>query len=198
MIYFRLAADADQFLTIAKFRALRKLWARVEQACGLEPKRAYVSAETAWRMMSSRDPYVNLLRTTIAVFSAGVGGADAIGVLPHTVALGLPDPLRAADRAQHPAPAAGGIEPRQGLRPGRRIGRARRPHGQAVQRRLGAVPGNRARRRRRAGARTRPRAEQDRRGARRPREGCRAAQGCAHRHQRLSRSGRNARRRCST
>ena len=36
MIYFRLAADADQFLTIAKFRALRKLWARVEQACGLD------------------------------------------------------------------------------------------------------------------------------------------------------------------
>ena len=38
MIYFRLAADADQFLTIAKFRALRKLWARVEQACGLAPE----------------------------------------------------------------------------------------------------------------------------------------------------------------
>ncbi len=35
MIYFRLSADADQFLTIAKFRALRMLWARVEQACGL-------------------------------------------------------------------------------------------------------------------------------------------------------------------
>src|SRR4051812_16435147 len=31
MIYFRLAADADQFLTIAKFRSVRKLWARVEQ-----------------------------------------------------------------------------------------------------------------------------------------------------------------------
>ena len=91
MIYFRLAADADQFLTIAKFRALRKLWARVEQACGLAPKRAYVSAETAWRMMTQRDPWVNLLRTTIAVFSAGVGGADAIGALPHTAALGLPD-----------------------------------------------------------------------------------------------------------
>ena len=30
MIYFRLAADADEFLTIAKFRAIRKLWARVE------------------------------------------------------------------------------------------------------------------------------------------------------------------------
>jgi methylmalonyl-CoA mutase len=90
-IYFRLAGDADQFLTIAKFRALRKLWARVEEACGLEPKRAEVFAETAWRMMTRRDPWVNLLRNTIAVFSAGVGGADAIGVFPHTAALGLPD-----------------------------------------------------------------------------------------------------------
>ena len=38
MIYFRMAADADEFLTIAKFRAVRKLWARVEEACGLTPK----------------------------------------------------------------------------------------------------------------------------------------------------------------
>lgn len=93
MIYFRLCADSDEFLTIAKFRALRKLWARIDQACGLEPKPAYVSAETAWRMMTRHDPYVNILRTTIAVFSAGIGGADAIGVFPHTAALGLPNAL---------------------------------------------------------------------------------------------------------
>ena len=37
MLYFRLAADADQFLTMAKFRALRKLWGRVEAAWGLMP-----------------------------------------------------------------------------------------------------------------------------------------------------------------
>jgi methylmalonyl-CoA mutase len=91
MIYFRLAADADQFMTIAKFRAVRKLWARVEAACGLPPKPAYVSAETAWRMMTQRDPWVNILRTTIAVFSAGVGGADAVMALPFTAAIGLPD-----------------------------------------------------------------------------------------------------------
>ena len=35
--------------------------------------------------------YVNLLRATIAVFSAGLGGADAIMVLPFTPARGLPD-----------------------------------------------------------------------------------------------------------
>jgi methylmalonyl-CoA mutase len=91
MIYFRLSADADEFLTIAKFRALRKLWARIEEACALAPKPAYVAAETAWRMMTRRDPYVNMLRTTIAVAAAGVGSADSIVALPHTAALGLPD-----------------------------------------------------------------------------------------------------------
>jgi methylmalonyl-CoA mutase len=91
MIFFRLAADADQFLTMAKFRAIRKLWARVEEACGLTPAPVFVSAETAWRMMTTRDVYVNMLRTTIAAFAAGLGGANAITMLPFTNALGLPD-----------------------------------------------------------------------------------------------------------
>lgn len=90
-ITFMLAADADEFLTIAKFRALRKMWARVEEACQLTPQPASVTAETAWRMMSARDPYVNILRATIAVTAAGVGGPDEITVLPFTAALGLPD-----------------------------------------------------------------------------------------------------------
>ncbi|OYX79986.1 MAG: hypothetical protein B7Y77_01155, partial [Bradyrhizobium sp. 35-63-5] len=60
LIFFRLAADADQFITMAKFRALRKLWARVEQACGLTPRPAFVTAETAWRMMTRRDADVAL------------------------------------------------------------------------------------------------------------------------------------------
>ncbi len=125
MIYFRLAADADQFLTIAKFRALRKLWARVEQACGLKPRPVFVAAETAWRMMTQRDAYVNMLRETIAAVSAGFGGADAITVLPFTQAIGLPDRFarRAARNTQlllleesnlakvaDPAAGSGGIE----------------------------------------------------------------------------------------
>ena len=90
-ISFLMAADADEFLTIAKFRALRKLWAHVEQACGLNQQPAFIAAETAWRMMTRRDPYVNMLRATIAVTAAGVGGADAVTALPFTAALGLPD-----------------------------------------------------------------------------------------------------------
>lgn len=91
MISFRLAADADQFLTVAKFRALRKLWARIEQSCGLAREPAFIAAETAWRMMTRNDPQVNILRATIATFSAAIGGADAITVLPFTAACGLPD-----------------------------------------------------------------------------------------------------------
>jgi methylmalonyl-CoA mutase len=91
LIFFRLAVDADQFLSIAKLRALRLLWARVEEACGLAPKPVPISAATAWRMLTQRDPWVNLLRATVAVFSAGLGGADAVTVLPFTAALGLPD-----------------------------------------------------------------------------------------------------------
>lgn len=91
MLFFRLTADVDQFLTIAKFRALRKLWARVEDACGLAPKPIFISGETAWRMMTRRDPWVNGLRATVASFSAGVAGADSLTVLPLSLALGLPD-----------------------------------------------------------------------------------------------------------
>lgn len=86
-----LVADADAFLTIAKVRAMRRLWARVEQACGLDPKPLRLHAETAWRMMTRRDPFVNILRATVAATAAGLGGADAVTVLPYTQALGLPD-----------------------------------------------------------------------------------------------------------
>ena len=90
-IYVRLSADAEQFLTMAKFRAMRKLWARIEAACGLAPKPVMVTAETAWRTMTRRDAHANMLRNAIAVAAAGLGGADAITMLPHTAPLGLPD-----------------------------------------------------------------------------------------------------------
>lgn len=91
LIWFRLAADDDQFLTIAKFRALRKLWARVLDASRLPPEPPFVSGETAWRMMTRRDPFANMLRATIAVAAAGIGGSNSITALPFTQAIGLPD-----------------------------------------------------------------------------------------------------------
>lgn len=91
LIFFRLAADQDQFFTIAKLRSLRKLWARIEEACELAPRPAYVCAETAWRMMTRRDPHGNIVRGTIAALAAAVGGANAVMVLPFSAALAAPD-----------------------------------------------------------------------------------------------------------
>ncbi|MFF4279582.1 methylmalonyl-CoA mutase small subunit [Streptomyces kronopolitis] len=90
---FRYAATADQFLTIAKLRAARRLWARVAEVCGASPDAAAQRqhAVTSTVMMTRRDPWVNMLRTTVAGLSAGVGGAEAVTVLPFDAALGLPD-----------------------------------------------------------------------------------------------------------
>lgn len=89
---FRYAATADQFLTIAKLRAARRLWARVAQVCGAPEAGAQRQhAVTSPVMMTRRDPWVNMLRTTLACLGAGVGGADAVTVLPFDHALGLPD-----------------------------------------------------------------------------------------------------------
>jgi methylmalonyl-CoA mutase len=92
-IAFRMAADADEFVTLSKFRALRLLWARVGEACCLAPRAPRVHAESAWRMMSARDPYVNVMRGAMAALAAGLGGADSVSVLPFTQAIGLPDSL---------------------------------------------------------------------------------------------------------
>ncbi|EIV90615.1 methylmalonyl-CoA mutase subunit beta [Frankia sp. QA3] len=90
---FRYAVTADQFSSIAKLRAARRLWSRVAQVCGAEPaERAQRQhAVTSAAMMTRRDPWVNMLRTTLACFGAGVGGADAVTVLPFDTRLGLPD-----------------------------------------------------------------------------------------------------------
>lgn len=89
---FRYAATADQFLTIAKLRAARRLWARVAEVCGAPDAGAQRQhAVTSPVMMSRRDPWVNMLRTTVACLGAGVGGADSVTVLPFDHSLGLPD-----------------------------------------------------------------------------------------------------------
>ena len=87
-ISFRFAADDDQFMTIAKLRAARQLWARVAEVVG-EPSAgaARVHSITSLPMMAQRDPWVNMLRTTLAAFSAGVGGADTVLVHPFDAAI---------------------------------------------------------------------------------------------------------------
>lgn len=94
-VAFTVAADADMILTVAKIRALRRLWGRVTEACGVAvaERSAPIGAITAPRMYSRRDPWVNILRATVACFAAGIAGADAVTVLPFDHALGQPQAL---------------------------------------------------------------------------------------------------------
>ena len=96
-----LTAETDVFMTIAKNRALRRCWDYLVEAAAGEgasddaatgaPVR--ISARTANRIMSRRDPWVNMLRTTAACFAAGVSGVESITVQPFDAALGLPGDL---------------------------------------------------------------------------------------------------------
>lgn len=90
-ISLTLAAEADQFGTIAKARAIRALWSSVLDGAALPQTAANLHMCTSYRMLTRNDPWVNLLRNTVAAFAAGIGGADSVCVLPHTLAVGLPD-----------------------------------------------------------------------------------------------------------
>jgi methylmalonyl-CoA mutase len=100
-IDFRYAATDEQFVTIAKLRAARRLWSRVLEL-GVPRKREVPPglpagqrqhAVTSRPMYSAYDPYVNMLRATVAAFAAGVGGAEAVTALPFDEPLGLPVPF---------------------------------------------------------------------------------------------------------
>ena len=92
-IDFRFAVTAEQFPSIAKLRAARRVWDRVAELSGASEGRRgqYQHAVTSQAMLTRRDPWVNLLRATIGCFAAAVGGADAITVTPFDTAIGVPD-----------------------------------------------------------------------------------------------------------
>jgi methylmalonyl-CoA mutase len=84
-----LSADADYFLTLAKLRAARAVFARIATASGAAAL-ARIEARTSRRMLTSQDSWTNMIRLTAAGFGAAAGGADAIVLGVFTDAIGLP------------------------------------------------------------------------------------------------------------
>lgn len=93
VIEFRLAVTDEQFPSIAKLRAARRLWARVLELSDVADPTMRQHAVTSRPQMSKYDPWVNMLRGTVAAFAAGAGGAEAVTVIPFDEPLGLPDAL---------------------------------------------------------------------------------------------------------
>ncbi len=79
---FTYGVTADQFVSIAKLRAARGLWHRVVGVCGGDPGRARQRQRAVTAPPRGEDPWSDVLRATTACFAAGVGGADAVTVLP--------------------------------------------------------------------------------------------------------------------
>jgi len=94
-ILFSISLGTHHFLAIAKLRAARRLWARIVETCGGSPAAGAmrIHARISKRALTQRDPYVNLLRNTVACFAAGIGGAEVITSVPFDAALGLPNSL---------------------------------------------------------------------------------------------------------
>lgn len=94
-VSFTLSADTDLFATVAKLRAARRIIWRIADASGAgeAASRLHLSAQASFRMMARRDPWTNMLRSTLACAGAVLGGADAITVLPFTAAIGEPDDI---------------------------------------------------------------------------------------------------------
>ncbi|MDX6358734.1 MAG: methylmalonyl-CoA mutase, partial [Nocardioidaceae bacterium] len=93
LMEFRYAATDEQFLTIAKLRAARRCWDRMLGLSEVGRHRQAQHAVTSRAMLSAYDPWVNMLRGTVAAFAAGVGGAEAVTVVPFDSPLGEPDEL---------------------------------------------------------------------------------------------------------
>lgn len=105
----RVAVGTELFVEIAKLRALRRLGGRVRAALGRAPT-IVIAARSAERSASLLDPATNVVRSTLAVSAAMMGGADIVGALPMDVASAERSPLASrvarnvpivADRESH-------------------------------------------------------------------------------------------------
>jgi methylmalonyl-CoA mutase len=87
--------DADLFGGIALCRAARRLWSALLGECDVpeDQRGLHLLARSAERMLSRRDPWVNMLRVTSACFAAAVGGVEGFQAVPFDAALGVPNTL---------------------------------------------------------------------------------------------------------
>lgn len=95
---FNIAVGCNFFLAGAKLRAARRLWDRVLTACGTNnaDSRMRLHVKPSKRVMTQRDPWVNILRNTATCFAASVGGAESITTFPFDGTLA--DPTEQARR----------------------------------------------------------------------------------------------------
>ena len=91
---FFFASRSNLFEQIAKFRAARRMWARIikEKFSAKDPKSMMMRfhVQTAGVTMTAQQPEVNIIRTTLQALAAVLGGAQSLHVNSYDEAFGLP------------------------------------------------------------------------------------------------------------
>ncbi len=94
LLWAQVAVGRDTFGEICKLRALRVLWHKVLSAAGVAGSGLdAIHAVCSQRTLSTRDPWVNMLRVTTQVFAAALGGAQLVTPLPFDAAFATPSAL---------------------------------------------------------------------------------------------------------
>lgn len=90
---FAFAVGANLFMEIAKLRAARILWSQVVAAFGggEEAQKMFMHVRTATWNKTIKDPYVNMLRTTVEAFGGAIGGCASMHVAPFDEPIRQPD-----------------------------------------------------------------------------------------------------------
>lgn len=93
-IGWSLSQGRDLFLQVAKLRAARRLWERLQVALGVtDPRPLALHAGGSRRALTRYDRWANILRGTTQAAAALLGGADSLTVEPFDAALGAPGEL---------------------------------------------------------------------------------------------------------
>jgi methylmalonyl-CoA mutase N-terminal domain/subunit len=103
---FFFVSQTDFFEEVAKFRAVRRIWARImEDRYGVESdaaRRMRYHVQTAGESLTAKQPMVNIVRTTIQAMAAVMGGCQSLHTNGYDEALSIPseDAMRIAIRTQ--------------------------------------------------------------------------------------------------
>jgi methylmalonyl-CoA mutase len=93
-IKFYMGISENYFIEIAKFRAMRLLWAQIVKQYNPENNeacKAIINATTSTYNQTVFDSYVNLLRTQTEAMSAALGGVHSMVVAPFDVCYETPN-----------------------------------------------------------------------------------------------------------
>ncbi len=90
----QLAIGIDFFEEVAKFRAMRKLWAKIMRnrfKCKNEKSMMLrIHAQTAGSSLTAQQPLNNIVRTTLEILSAAIGGVQSTHTASYDEAINIP------------------------------------------------------------------------------------------------------------